>query len=81
MNNKTFSFSNTYSYSHSFTISSTNTNTHTNYPFRRTEVCKGFAENHCQKRFNKYLGFQVDVIQLMSPSTLPGGKTLPGRTL
>lgn len=69
-----------YSNSHSFTIPSTNTNTHTNYPLVEKQLCKGFADNHCQKRFNKIWGFQVDFIQLMSPSTLPGWLCLPGRT-
>lgn len=76
--NKSFTFTN--SNTHTYTIASTYTNTHTNYPLIEMQLCKGFANNHCQNRFNKIWGLQVDFIQLISPSTLPGGLCLPGRT-
>jgi hypothetical protein len=81
------SFTNTFTKSNSFTnsntntytITSTNTNTNTNNPLIEMQSCKGFAKNHCQNRFNKIRGL-LDFIQLMNPSTLPGGLCLPGRT-
>lgn len=75
----TFINSNSFTNAHTYTIASTNTNTHTNKPLMESDLWKGFTKNHCQKRFNKYLCFQVDYIQQMSPSTLPGGLCLPGR--
>lgn len=76
--NKSFTFTN--SNTHTYTITSTNTNTHTNYPLIEMQLCKRFAYNHCQNTFNKFWGFQVDFIQLMNSSTLPGGSILLGRT-
>lgn len=49
----TYTFTNTNTY----TITSTNTNTHTNLPLIESQLCKDFAENHCQKSFNNNLGF------------------------
>ena len=74
------SFTITKSNTHTYTITSTNTNTHTNLPLIEMQLCKGFAKNHCQNRFNKICSFQVDFIQQVIPSTLPGGQCLPGRT-
>lgn len=73
----TFTKSNTNSYT--YTITSTNTNTNTNHPLIGRCMNKGLAKNHCQKRFDKIRGL-LDFIQLMNPSTLPGGLCLPGRT-
>jgi hypothetical protein len=75
---KSNSFTN--SNTHTYTITSTNTNTHTNIPLIERQLCKGFAKNHCQNSFNKILAFQMDFIQQVIPSTLPGGRCLPGRT-
>ena|SRR5208337_5010858 len=80
---KSNSFTNTYTHTNTntntYTITSTNTNTHTNLPLIERQVCKGFAKNHCQKRFYKICNFQMDFIQQVIPSTLPGGRCLPGR--
>ena len=77
---KSNSFTNTYTHTNTYTITSTNTNTHTNLPLIERQLCKGFAKNHCQNRFNKICAFQMDFIQQVIPSTLPGGQCLPGRT-
>ena len=74
---KSNSFTN--SNTHTFTITSTNTNTHTNIPLIERQLCKGFADSHCQNRFNEILDSQVDFFQQVIPSTLPGGLCLPGR--
>lgn len=74
-----FTFTHTHSDTHTFTISSTNTNTHTNKPYIEIEAYKGLASKHCQKKQDENLNFQVDFIQQMIPSTLPGGLFLPGR--
>ena len=74
---KSNSFTN--SNTHTYTITSTNTNTHTNIPLIERQLCKGFAKNHCQKRINKICDSQMDFIQQVIPSTLPGGLCLPGR--
>ena len=78
--NKSFTITFTNSNTNTYTITSTNTNTHTNIPLIERQSCKGFADNHCQKRLNKILAFQMDFIQQVIPSTLPGGRCLPGRT-
>ncbi len=77
--NKSFTNTFTNSNTNTYTITSTNTNTHTNYPFKEIGMNKGIAKNHCQNRFDKIRGL-LDFIQLMNPSTLPGGLCLPGRT-
>ena len=81
--NKSFTITKSISFTdsntHTFTITSTNTNTHTNIPLIERQLNKSFATNHCQKRINKIYNFQVDFIQQMIPSTLPGGLRLPGR--
>ena len=75
----TFTKSNSFTNSNTYTITSTNTNTNTNYPLIEVGMNKGLAKNHCQNRFDKIRGL-LDFIQLMNPSTLPGGLRLPGRT-
>jgi hypothetical protein len=78
--NNSFLNGNTFTHTHTYTITSTNTNTHTNIPLIERQLCKGFADNHCQKSFHKICAFQMDFIQQVIPSTLPGGRCLPGRT-
>ena len=75
---KSNSFTN--SNTHTYTITSTNTNTHTNLPLIEMQLCKGFADNYCQNRVNEIWLSQVAFIQQVNPSTLPGGRCLPGRT-
>ncbi len=77
---KSNSCTNTYTHTNTYTITSTNTNTHTNLPLIERQLCKGFADNHCQNGFNKNCPFQMDFIQQVIPSTLSGGRCLPGRT-
>ena len=74
------SFTNSNTHTLTITITSTNTNTHTNHPLIEMQLCKSFADNRCQNIINKFWDFQVDYIQKVSPSTLPGGLCLPGRT-
>ncbi len=75
-----FTNSNTHTHTYTYTITSTNTNTHTNLPLIEMQLCKGFADNYCQNRVNEIWLSQVDFIQQVNPSTLPGGRCLPGRT-
>jgi len=77
---KSNSFTNTYTHTNTYTITSTNTNTHTNIPLIEKQLCKGFAAFYCQNRFYKNRAFQLDFIQQVNPTTLPGGRCLPGRT-
>lgn len=71
-NSLTFTQSNSFTNTQTYTISNTNTNTHTNYPLIERRSCKGIAGASCHKRHDEILDFQVDCIQQMSPSTLPG---------
>jgi hypothetical protein len=75
----TFTKSNSFTNSNTHTITSTNTNTHTNIPLIEMQLCKRFADNHCPNRVNKICSFQMDFIQQVIPSTLPGGRCLLGR--
>jgi len=81
--NNTFTITHSNSFTNSntgtFTITSTNTYTHTNHPLVEMQSCKGFAKNRCQKSLIKIWGY-LDFIQLINPSTLPGGLCPPGRT-
>lgn len=73
----TYTFTN--SNTNTYTIASTYTNTNTNIPLIEMQCCRGFADFHCQNEFKNICPFQMDFIQQFNPSTLPGGRCLPGR--
>jgi hypothetical protein len=77
MKNIPFSFTETYS--NTCPITSINSYTHTNSPLRKDRLQKGSRDSFVKTTLIIFW-FQMDVIQKVLPSTLPGGRCLPGRT-
>lgn len=78
-NTLTYILTCTHTHTYAFTFTYTYTYTYTYCTLTEMQSGKGIARKSCQKSHADILNFEVDVIQLMSPSTLPGRFCLPGR--